>query len=94
MSSTDQSERHDVESSITQADKGDGALDQFLKQVSYTFTTQLTMDPESRQDGNDHQPRQVFSGHYVPVAPTPLLIQSTSSIARDSLLSLNSTMLW
>ena len=30
------------------------------------------MDPQATPDGRDHQPRQVFSGHYVPVLPTPL----------------------
>nr|WP_216600773.1 protein adenylyltransferase SelO family protein [Alteromonas sp. 07-89-2] len=32
----------------------------------------LTPDPQSTCDGDDHDPRQVFSGHYVPVTPTPL----------------------
>jgi uncharacterized protein YdiU (UPF0061 family) len=32
----------------------------------------LRPDPQATADGRDHQPRQVFSGHYVPVAPTPL----------------------
>ncbi len=32
----------------------------------------LRADPQSTEDGNDHYPRQVFSGHYVPVAPTPI----------------------
>ncbi len=32
----------------------------------------LGSDPESKADGVDHDPRQVFSGHYVPVNPTPI----------------------
>ncbi|MFL0798247.1 MAG: protein adenylyltransferase SelO family protein [Cellvibrionaceae bacterium] len=32
----------------------------------------LNADPDARNDGNDHRSRQVFSGHYVPVTPTPL----------------------
>jgi uncharacterized protein YdiU (UPF0061 family) len=32
----------------------------------------LRADPDSTRDGNDHHPRQVFSGHFVPVTPTPL----------------------
>ncbi len=32
----------------------------------------LQADPQATCDGNDHQPRQVFSGHYVPVTPTPI----------------------
>ncbi|MEI7952921.1 MAG: protein adenylyltransferase SelO family protein [Synechococcaceae cyanobacterium ELA182] len=29
-------------------------------------------DPQATDDGHDHQPRQVFSGHYVPVTPTAI----------------------
>ena len=29
----------------------------------------LHADPQATADGDDHQPRQVFSGHYVPVTP-------------------------
>ncbi|MDP5119758.1 MAG: protein adenylyltransferase SelO family protein, partial [Prochlorococcaceae cyanobacterium MAG_34] len=29
-------------------------------------------DPQATVDGHDHRPRQVFSGHYVPVTPKPL----------------------
>ncbi|WP_254969079.1 YdiU family protein [Cyanobium sp. CH-040] len=32
----------------------------------------LRADPQASGDGQDHRPRQVFSGHYVPVTPTPL----------------------
>ncbi|MBK1888302.1 YdiU family protein [Marinobacter sp. DY40_1A1] len=32
----------------------------------------MNCDPEANPDGQDHEPRQVFSGHYVPVAPTPI----------------------
>ncbi len=32
----------------------------------------LQADPQATGDGHDHRPRQVFSGHYVPVTPTPL----------------------
>lgn len=32
----------------------------------------LNADPEATEDGDDHRYRQVFSGHYVPVKPTPL----------------------
>ena len=47
-------------------------LDELAKQVDYSFITQLTPDPDATDDGVDHDPRQVFSGHYVPVKPTPL----------------------
>ncbi|WP_245536577.1 protein adenylyltransferase SelO [Thiothrix nivea] len=32
----------------------------------------LNADPDATSDGNDHRARQVFSGHFVPVTPTPL----------------------
>ncbi|WP_255441483.1 MULTISPECIES: YdiU family protein [unclassified Synechococcus] len=32
----------------------------------------LQADPQATGDGHDHRPRQVFSGHYVPVTPTPI----------------------
>ena len=42
----------------------------------------LVCDPQAREDGLDHQPRQVFSGHYVLVSPTP--IQNPVYIAHSS----------
>ena len=47
-------------------------LDEFAKHVDYSLLNTLTPDPQSTCDGDDHNPRQVFSGHYVPVTPTPL----------------------
>ncbi len=44
----------------------------FVESVDYSYMNHLNSDPEARKDGIDHMPRQVFSGHYVPVAPTPL----------------------
>jgi len=32
----------------------------------------LKCDPDAKENGVDHAPRQVFSGHYVPVKPTPI----------------------
>ncbi|MEW5008827.1 MAG: protein adenylyltransferase SelO family protein [Cycloclasticus sp.] len=32
----------------------------------------LNCDPDATENGADHAPRQVFSGHYVPVNPTPI----------------------
>ncbi|WP_263970534.1 protein adenylyltransferase SelO family protein [Leptolyngbya sp. KIOST-1] len=32
----------------------------------------LNADPDATGDGDDHRPRQVVSGHFVPVTPTPL----------------------
>ncbi len=40
--------------------------------ADYSLMETLNADPESTKDGVDHAPRQVFSGHYVPVNPTPI----------------------
>ena len=44
----------------------------FAEHVDYSLLSQLTPDPEATVNGHDHQVRQVRSGHYVPVIPTPL----------------------
>ena len=44
----------------------------FLNQADFSLTKNLNADPQSTVDGNDHIPRQVYSGHYVPVKPTAL----------------------
>lgn len=40
--------------------------------ADYSLMDTLNPDPDSKADGVDHEPRQVFSGHYVPVNPTPI----------------------
>jgi len=40
--------------------------------ADYSLMDTLDADPEATEDGVDHAPRQVFSGHYVPVNPTPI----------------------
>ncbi|NBP31718.1 MAG: hypothetical protein EBV08_00295, partial [Synechococcaceae bacterium WB6_1B_055] len=45
---------------------------EFAQQADYSLLDSLKADPQATSDGNDHRPRQVFSGHYVPVTPTPL----------------------
>ncbi len=47
-------------------------FDEFLQRADYSLMNSLEADPQATDDGNDHRPRQVFSGHYVPVTPTPL----------------------
>ncbi len=44
----------------------------FLNQADFSFIKTLHADPQSTVDGNDHSPRQVYSGHYVPVTPIAL----------------------
>lgn len=45
---------------------------EFIQSVDYSLMDQLNADPDATEDGDDHRRRQVFSGHYVPVTPTPL----------------------
>ncbi len=40
--------------------------------ADYSLINTLDADPEATDDGVDHAPREVFSGHYVPVNPTPI----------------------
>ncbi|MCI0501353.1 MAG: protein adenylyltransferase SelO family protein [Epsilonproteobacteria bacterium] len=47
-------------------------LHDFAKLADYSFIDFLNADPKSRTDGEDYSPRQVFSGHYVLVNPTPI----------------------
>ncbi|MEA5443860.1 protein adenylyltransferase SelO [Cyanobium gracile] len=44
----------------------------FAQRADYSLLDSLRPDPQASVDGQDHRPRQVFSGHYVPVTPTPL----------------------
>jgi uncharacterized protein YdiU (UPF0061 family) len=44
----------------------------FAQRADYSLLDGLQADPQARADGDDHRPRQVVSGHYVPVTPTPL----------------------
>ena len=47
-------------------------FEEFAQHANYSLLDSLTPDPQATWDGDDHMPRQVFSGHYVPVTPTPL----------------------
>jgi len=47
-------------------------LEELANVVDYSLLRTLTCDPHATTDGNDHAPRQVSSGHYVPVKPTPI----------------------
>ena len=48
-------------------------LDDLAKLANYSFMDTLNCDPQAKANGADHTPRQVFSGHYVPVNPTPII---------------------
>ena len=45
---------------------------EFTENVDYSLMDFLKPDPEAVIDGIDHLPREVTSGHYVPVTPTPI----------------------
>ncbi|MDC3119170.1 protein adenylyltransferase SelO family protein [Prochlorococcus sp. AH-716-K03] len=45
---------------------------EFSKLANFSLINSLNADPQSTNDGNDHKPRPVYSGHYVPVTPTPI----------------------
>lgn len=47
-------------------------LEDLAELADYSFVETLNSDPDATKDGIDHSPRQVFSGHYVPVNPTPI----------------------
>ncbi|MBT9313214.1 protein adenylyltransferase SelO [Leptothoe kymatousa] len=47
-------------------------FEQFVQLADYSLMDSLNADPDATVDGDDHRAREVFSGHFVPVAPTPL----------------------
>ncbi|HTN32743.1 MAG TPA: protein adenylyltransferase SelO family protein [Marinobacter sp.] len=47
-------------------------LNELAALADYSLMKTLNRDPDASKDGCDHAPRQVFSGHYVPVVPTPI----------------------
>lgn len=47
-------------------------FEEFAQLADYSLMDQLNADPQSTTDGEDHRARQVYSGHYVPVTPTPI----------------------
>ena len=48
------------------------SFEDFSQRIDYSLLKALKPDPEATADGNDHRPRPVFSGHWVPVKPTPI----------------------
>ena len=47
-------------------------FNEFVQLADYSLMDTLNADPDATVDGDDHRARQVFSGHFVPVKPTPL----------------------
>ncbi|AZG73476.1 protein adenylyltransferase SelO [Shewanella livingstonensis] len=57
-------------------------VDDLAKLVNYSLMDTLNSDPDATANGDDYAPRQVFSGHYVPVKPTP--IENPEYVAHSS----------
>ncbi|WP_102794369.1 protein adenylyltransferase SelO [Bowmanella denitrificans] len=47
-------------------------LSDLARLADYSLLDTLSPDPDATESGQDHQPRQVVCGHYVPVTPTPI----------------------
>jgi uncharacterized protein YdiU (UPF0061 family) len=47
-------------------------LEKLAELADYSLMDTLNCDPDGQANGADHAPRQVFTGHYVPVNPTPI----------------------
>lgn len=47
-------------------------LDDLARSANYSFMESLNCDPDAKANGADHAPREVFTGHYVPINPTPI----------------------
>ncbi|MDJ0535762.1 MAG: protein adenylyltransferase SelO family protein [Xenococcaceae cyanobacterium MO_207.B15] len=47
-------------------------FEEFVQLADYSLMDTLNADPDAMVDGDDRLARQVFSGHFVPVTPTPL----------------------
>tara|TARA_Y100000748_G_scaffold51241_1_gene39638 strand:+ start:69 stop:308 length:240 start_codon:yes stop_codon:yes gene_type:complete len=58
---------------------------EFSQLADFSLMNSLNADPDSKKDGNDHRARSVYSGHYVPVTPTPIPNQYMSRIAKHYL---------
>jgi uncharacterized protein YdiU (UPF0061 family) len=60
---------------------------EFAQRADYSLLDSLHRDPQATADGQDHRPRQVFSGHYVPVTPTalpaPKVVAYSSTLFND-----------
>ncbi|MGJ0289415.1 protein adenylyltransferase SelO family protein [Aliarcobacter cryaerophilus] len=47
-------------------------FDELINLSDYSFIENLNSDPDAKHNGNNKFPREVFSGHYVPVSPTAI----------------------
>ena len=62
-------------------------LDELANFVDYSLLESLNCDPDATTSGIDYAPRQVFSGHYVPVMPSaienPMYIAHSKSFFKE-----------
>ena len=47
-------------------------LEELAKYADYSLMYTLNCDPDAQKDGKNYHPREVFTGHYVPVIPTAI----------------------
>ena len=47
-------------------------LEELADFADYSLVENLNCDPNANKNGQNHNPRQVYSGHFVPVEPTPI----------------------
>ncbi|MBP9490827.1 MAG: YdiU family protein [Aliarcobacter sp.] len=47
-------------------------FEELMKLSDYSFVNKLNCDPNAKFNGENKFPREVFSGHYVPVSPTAI----------------------
>ncbi|CAI8221919.1 MAG: Uncharacterised protein [Arcobacter lacus] len=47
-------------------------LESLANKADYSLLNNLNIDPNANKSGENFHPREVFSGHYVPVLPTPI----------------------
>lgn len=58
--------------SQTSAERSITTFDEFVRLADYSLMDTLNADPDTMGDDDNRRARQVFSGHFVPVIPTPL----------------------
>jgi len=47
-------------------------LKQLVKHIDYSFINTLNCDPNTKKNGCDYEPREIYSGHYTIVKPSPI----------------------
>ena len=69
---------------MTQNSKTIKTLQDLSNLSDYSLINSLIINPQSKKNGNDYYPREVFSGHYVIVNPSP--IKNPQYIAHSKIL--------